>query len=303
MNDISQDPAPGLQEGLHRLAADKYHADPCPGPSLSSTLAKVLVTRSPLHAWHASPRLNPDFERRDSKVFDIGRAAHRSLLGAGDDFVEFPPDLRSPDGGIRTKEAKAKDAELRAAGLTPLKTEEIKAIEEMSGIARRRLAELGVEIDPAFAERVAIAKIDGVWCRAMLDHVADDPAAPIFDLKTCEDASPEAVQRAIATYGYDVQAGHYRDVFRAATGEPDFRRFFFGFQEKKRPHEMTLVELSYETLDIGHRKAARARALWGSCLLNGTWPGYPVGLHTVDLPAWSAAAWFERESVEQSLSA
>lgn len=41
-----------------RLPSAEYHADPAPEPSLSATLAKLLISRSPRHAWMASPRLN-----------------------------------------------------------------------------------------------------------------------------------------------------------------------------------------------------------------------------------------------------
>jgi hypothetical protein len=61
--------------GLHRFAPEEYHRDPAPAPSLSSTLARVLLNQSPLHAWTASPRLNPMWEPKDSATFDIGRAA------------------------------------------------------------------------------------------------------------------------------------------------------------------------------------------------------------------------------------
>ncbi len=50
-----------MTPGLHRLEAEACHRDPAPAPSLSSTLARLLLRRSPAHAWHASPRLNPDW--------------------------------------------------------------------------------------------------------------------------------------------------------------------------------------------------------------------------------------------------
>ena len=52
------------EPGVYSLPDDAYHADPCPGPSLSSSVAKLMLDRSPLHAWHAHPRLNPNFEPR-----------------------------------------------------------------------------------------------------------------------------------------------------------------------------------------------------------------------------------------------
>ena len=40
-----------------------------------------MLDRSPLHAWHAHPRLNPNFEpRAASSTLDLGSVAHRVLL-------------------------------------------------------------------------------------------------------------------------------------------------------------------------------------------------------------------------------
>ena len=47
-------PGPGIYPGIS--AAD-YHADCAPEPSLSSSIARTLLAQSPLHAYHAHPRM------------------------------------------------------------------------------------------------------------------------------------------------------------------------------------------------------------------------------------------------------
>lgn len=138
-----------LGPGLHRITADRYHADPMRVPSLSSTLARLVIDQSPLHAWTASPRLNPDWEPEEKKSFDIGRAFHREMLGEGEDYVVIPDGLLSDDGGARSKEAKAFIAGCRARGLTPIKSEEAEAVRAMVASARRALDHLRMPIDPA----------------------------------------------------------------------------------------------------------------------------------------------------------
>lgn len=285
-----------IATGLHQLDAETYHGDPCPAPSLSSTLARLLIDRSPLHAWTASPRLNPDWEAQDKKTFDIGRAAHREVLGAGSDYAVIPESVLASNGAASTKEAKAFIAEAREAGLTPIKVEEADQVQAMAAKVSDRLAEMGIRFEPERSELAAIAQIDGIWCRAMIDNVPEDPAAPLYDFKTTTDASPDACMRACMNYGYDVQAAHYRDTWRAATGED--RLFRFIFQEKEAPHEICVVELGHESLTIGQKKIARAREMWGICLRNDHWPGYPVGVHRVELPEFFQAKWLERESAE-----
>lgn len=266
------------------MDATEYHADQAPEPSLSSTLAKALLKKSPLHAWCLSRRLNPAYVSIDKKTFDIGRAAHRAVLGAGDDYVAVPESLLASNGAISTKEARQFVAEAREAGQTPLKQAECDAIEEMAIVARDRLREHGVVLRPERSEIAAIAQVDDVWCRAMFDNIDDDPAIPIYDFKTCEDASPDACLRSVLNYGYDVQAAHYQAVWKAATGES--REFTFIFQEKSAPFEVCLVRMSASFSDLANMRAAKARRIWGECLRADNWPGYPIGVHEIDPPAW-----------------
>lgn len=282
--------------GVYEIDGDTYHRDPAPEPSLSSTIAKLLIAQSPLHAWTASPRLNPQWESVNKKTFDIGRAAHRAILGKGGAYVSIPEELLGSNGAASTKAAKEFIETARANGMTPLKSAEVDGIEAMRSVANERLHHIGVDLDPARSELVALAQIDGIWCRAMLDNVPLAAGAPIYDLKTCENAEPSACERAIMTYGYDVQAEHYRQVWKAATGED--RPFRFIFQEKSAPFEICVVELGEDSLAMARKKIARAREIWGVCLRACQWPGYPLGVHRIELPDWFAAKWLERESVE-----
>lgn len=285
-----------LAPGVHQISGERYHADPAPEPSLSSTLAKTMLAQSPLHAWTACPRLNPAWEPVEKKTFDIGRAAHRAILGAGGDYVAIPEGILASNGAASTKEAKAFIEEARAAGITPLKATEVEQIHTMRKIAHDRLALMGIDLDPARSEQVAIAQMDQVWCRAMLDNVPLDARQPIYDFKTCESAHPEACQKAVINYGYDVQAEHYRQVWKAATGED--RAFRFIFQEKSAPFEVCVIELGDDSLTMARKKITRAREMWRICLRDDHWPGYPLGVHRIELPEWFHAKWLERESLE-----
>lgn len=288
-----------LAPGLHRISAAEYHADPCPRPSLSSTLARKLLSRSPLHAWTACPRLNPDWVSEDRKTFDIGRAAHREMLGAGGDYAVIPEDVLASNGAASTKEAKAFIAECREAGITPLKEDEADAIRTMAAIARHRLAGMGIVLDPGRSELVALAEIGGCPVRAMLDNLPE--RGPVYDFKTAENASPEGARRAAESYGWDVQAAHYLDTVEAATGER--RRFRFVVQEKEPPYEVGVYELHDAEsddadwmLDARH-KAAEARAIWSECLRTGVWPGYPPMVAVLGAASYYRAKWADRPCV------
>lgn len=281
-----------LEAGIHfGVPEADYHADTLlPVPTLSSTLARLVLARSPLHAWTAHPRLNPDFEPTEKKTFDIGRAAHRAVLGRGSDYAAYPAEYLASNGAASTKEAKAWAEEQRAEGRTPLKFDEIDQICAMAVSVNRQLAAMGIKLDPTRSEVVALAEVDGVACRAMIDNAPADPRHPLYDLKTTMDASPESLAKTVASYGYDLQAAHYLAVWKAATGED--RRFRIIFVEKEAPYGVQVAELyrkpgdEADWFDHADALARDARRIWGECLRSGNWPCYPSRVAVIGAPGW-----------------
>lgn len=277
---------PIMNPGVYAIPPALYHADPVRGGSLSSSIARTLLTRSPAHAkWQMD---NP----AQSKTFDIGRAAHRVVLGAGDDFAVCPEELLASNGAMSTKAAKEWADDARSRGITPIKQAEADAIHAMAAAVQDHLSACKIFIDPAHSERGAFGKVGGIWCRALIDN-APASGKDLYDFKTTTDASPEAVQRAIIAYGYHIQAAHYVDTWKAATGED--RAFTFIFVEKEAPHACCLARMTADAIDIGRRQTAAARSIWAECQRTGQWPAYPAGIFEVDLPIWYAERWLERE--------
>lgn len=287
------------EDGIYQIAPDDYHADPCLEPALSASLAKLIVSRSPCHAWTASQRLNPCYEGTNKKHFDIGRAAHRAVLGKGERYIAIPKTLLASNGAASTKAAKEFIEEARADGLTPLKTEEIAAVDLMAEKIRDELGLHGVNIDPAYSEQVAVAHLGGIWNRVMIDYAPPGPNAPLYDIKTTTDASPDAVRRTLMSHDLQIQAQHYLEVWRAVTGEE--RAFLFVFVEKEAPHSVTMARIAAGTMVIGRKQISRARAMWRNCLDANDWPAYPHGILEIDFPEYWAERWLERESAEADL--
>src|SRR4029077_14491536 len=70
--------------GIYKdFPVDAYSADPTPEPSLSQSIAKILIDRSPAHASLKHPRLGkPVDEEEDYKAATaIGNAAHALATG------------------------------------------------------------------------------------------------------------------------------------------------------------------------------------------------------------------------------
>jgi hypothetical protein len=265
------------------MPENRYHADPCPAPSLSSTLARALLKQSPRHAWTASPRLNPDHEPRHSEAFDIGHVAHAIVLGKGAafDVIDAP--------NWTGKAAREARDDARARGRVPILAEQHERAQRMAYEAAGALADMRLDLGKLQREVCAFAEIDGIWCRAMLD-AWDAKNHVIYDYKTCEDASPDAALRSVCSYGYDLQAAHYQAVVKAITGQSP--AFFFIFQEKAPPHEVSVISLCDDMGDEADFMAgarddiARARAIWRDCLARDHWPGYPRVVATLGAPAW-----------------
>jgi hypothetical protein len=258
----------------HILPAD-YHRDPCPRPSLSSSKIKILATQTPLHAWTATPGLNPDWEPEEQKDhFDIGTAAHALLLGRGNDLVHVM--------GKRWNNAeKAIREQAIADGKTALLSKDYNALVKMIARAKERLAEYRITLDPDRSEVMAVAEINGVWCRILVDNAPDWPTEPLYDYKTTTDANKTACQRTVEQNGLDIQKRFYQRVWDAATGEK--RDFRFIFQEKKAPYSLTVHRLHESDANTDGTWDAAADLVideaietWRVCVETDTWPDYPV---------------------------
>jgi hypothetical protein len=94
-------------------AAD-YHADPCPAPSLTASIANILINESPAHARAAHPRLNPNFVRAEESRFELGTVLHQLILEGIDNAHVVHAD------SWRTAAAKEARDEARAHGRVPL---------------------------------------------------------------------------------------------------------------------------------------------------------------------------------------
>lgn len=270
------------EPGVYDIAAADYHADPVVGGSLSSTGARMLLPPScPAKFDHW--RRHPDTDRSDT--FDLGRAAHRAALGAGDDLEV----IEAPDW--RTKAARERRAAAYAAGRIPVLAGTARTVRAMaealrqSPVARALLGVAGrpeqtlVWLDPA----------TGVVCRAMLDWLPDPVAGRrliVVDYKTTESAEPYgALQRSVFRFRYHIQAAWYLSGVRALGLDEDPAMVFLA-QEKTPPFLVTAVQLDADAYTAGAAACARARATYAECSRTGVWPGYSEQIELIPTPAW-----------------
>ena len=264
---------------IQSISAEAYHADPAPQPSLSSSVAQILLTQSPRHAWLAHPKLNPNYVAEEDSRFDLGSAAHAMLLEGDDSGIVW---VDADDW--RTKAAKEHRDAARAAGVLPLLIKYQPILQAMVAEAQTYVAssELGDILSTGAAEQTLMWEENGTHCRARLDLLSADRRV-ILDYKSTENAAPDAFIRQIGRMQYDVQAEFYCRGVRSEGGDPTF---VFLAQEITPPFACSLVGLSNAYREIGQSKCERAIRLWAHCLATNEWPGYSNRVAYAEPPAY-----------------
>lgn len=284
-----------MRPGIYQIPAAEYHADPCPEPSLSSSIANILLTRSPYHAYMHHPKLG-DAIHEESSRFDLGKAAHSMLLENNDTSIEV---IQADDW--RTKEAKTKRDEARLRGKTPMLEHHYIDVIKMVQAAREFIAksELAGIFDNGLAEQTIIWREGDLWCRARPDYLTLDWQINL-DYKTATCAEPDYFGRHMANMGYDVQQAFYQRGLRAIGGGPT-SSFVFLAQEIEPPYACSLHSLSSLAIDMAEEKVERAIADWGTCLRSGIWPSYPHNICYQQPPAWAVNRYMERMELENGV--
>jgi hypothetical protein len=272
-----------LTTGLHYgVPAPRYHADPCPTPSLSSGAARTILAKSPAHVQIENPRLGGT-SRESTAAMDTGALIHAILSGNLDEIGvgDFPNYL--------TKAAKEWRDETRAAGKVPVLAEAYVEAEIVSGYVRARAA-IGITNSPFDAlaknEVTAIWREGDVYCRARYDvlRMDDHGNADVFDWKTTKDISDRGIEKSIANFRYDIQAAFYLRGLEAMGLRLPQLSFCFVFIETAPPYTVRRVVLSQEYLAQARKEVSQAIALWQQCLARNAFPTTPPDTLTVEIP-------------------
>ncbi|MER7278348.1 PD-(D/E)XK nuclease-like domain-containing protein [Dactylosporangium sp. NPDC000244] len=270
------------QPGVYDLDEVTYFADPVPTGSLSASGAKLLLPPS----CPALFRYAADNPPKTKRVFDLGHAAHKLVLGVGAELVAVDAD------NWLTKKAKEAAAEARAEGKIPLLAREVAQVKAMAAAIRRNPLASKL-LDPAHGKpEQSIFWHDrqaGIWRRARLDWLPE-PGRGRFvipDYKTAQSANPADFAKAVHTYRYHLQDRWYRDAAQAVDLADD-PLFVFIVQMKEPPYLVTTVQLDAETQRVGRELAEQAMATFRDCSEVGYWPGFADDdIPEISLPSWA----------------
>lgn len=274
-----------LTEGIHRgLSNEEYHAD---RSALSSTALKLIDKKTPYHlrSYLDSPPAEPTPALR---------------MGAAVDCLTFEPELFDKQFVVapkslnrRTKEGKETWAKLQADKRTLLTDAEH---QEALGTAKAiRSNPVWVDLSHTGEAQLSFVwrdPVTGLLCKCRPDWY-DEETQTVIDLKTARDADPEKFSKAVADYGYHIQAAFYSDGIRAC-GKP-VKRFIFGVIEKPddrntfeaSPRLMAFYELSIEDIDAGRDSYVSSLAAVNFCMINDEWEGYTNSVIQITRPHWA----------------
>lgn len=278
------------------ISAATYFSDPCPQPSLTQSIAKILIDRSPAHARLASPSLNPDFHEpfEYDKAQAIGNAAHKLLIGRGKEVCIIEAN------DFRGAVAKESRDQAILAGYVPILAKHLKQAHELVKAARVQLDMMG--LTTAFSsgngEVVLAWEEDGIWFRCMVDWMCQPGL--LYDLKTSGlSAAPHAVPNVMASAGWPIQAAmQERGLDVLDPGGAGRRCFRFAMIENQDPFALSVNEITEAVLTHGRKQLDYAVRIWRHCMQTNTWPAYPLHINFPEMPGYKEAAWLNREIVE-----
>lgn len=248
------------------MTMEQYHGDCCVGPSVSSTVLRLVETRSMRHAWLAS-HLNPDRKQSSAKShFRLGSALHSMAFEGGLDKRWF---AISPHDKFLSNEAKRwRDVQVNA-GKTVIKKDEVKVLEDMLEALLEEPAIMAGLFDEKGAIETTLIHRDeetGLYIKARPDVV---PVNTILtDLKSTEDARRRSIEYATLDYGYHQQLALAAEVIEKVVGVV-VDTFSLVMIEKEPPHTVTIVEIDPDLIAWGRVLNRAALRKFADCLAKG----------------------------------
>lgn len=274
--------------GFYQLSEDEYFADPCPAPSLTQSLAKILLNRSPLHMWHAHPRLNPDFVDDRAKKFDLGSTAHGLLFGRGRKIHL----IEAPDW--RTKKAKEEREEAIALGGQPVLTH---VYEKAQNMVRQFNATIDLINLNGKREMAAIAH-QVIWLRTKIDWMRDDFAVIVDYKTTSQELRRDAIPAYAWQHGWHLQQSLQEVILDEIVPETIGRRaHYFVLQESSPPYATYKCRMSPSNIDIGRQALNTAINVFARCLKEKSWPSPSNDVMAIVPPGWA-----QREALQNEES-
>lgn len=245
----------------------------------------VYFMKSPFHYW--ANVLSPDAPPfKETDAMRVGKAFDSLLLTPNLFEQNF---ACAPDVDRRTKDGKAIYEEFIQLnqGKTIISNDQWDTIHLMyksvlSNPTAKMLLDLPGEPQKYLEWNDSLT---GAPCKGYSDKFcANGSEYLILEVKSVEDASPEAFGKAVINYYNDLQASLYVDAFEAmGYGRP---AFIWIAVENKYPYQTALYYAPENLLQSGTDRYRPYLKKWMECLENNEWPGYSDKIEVLQTPSW-----------------
>jgi len=285
-----------MKANLISLTESEYHADKIDPalPTLSASIAKILVEKTPAHAYARHPRLGGT-SRPSTPAMDRGHIIHAILSGE-------EPNVNIIDAAdFKRQWAREQRDAAVASGMIPVLSHKIDALRERAGKLSEALDVAGFKAEGGTFEQTVVwtetSSLGPVLCRGRMDYFIESTGS-IFDFKTVENAHPDACAAHMIRYGSAIQEAAYTSAITkllpALAGRVSFQ---FLFCETEEPFAVLPATSAGSMRQLGESRWMQAVEIWARCQKNNHWPGYaPTQLHA---PSWAVAQAMENEANEQ----
>jgi len=234
-------------------------------PGLSGTQVKTLLDSPARYRWE---RENP---RPRKAATTLGTIFHALVLGQ-------PLDVNVDDREFRSKADKEWRETQHAAGLTIVKSDVMRAAEQMTAAVTTHQAAFDLLRESGKSEAVVTGEHRGYPLKGRIDRLT----SRVIDLKSARDASPRSVSGAMDEYGYALQLAHY-----SALAGVDAAPVLI-VCENVAPYLVAVYELDSLTWELAKRATALAWDVYADCEDRDEWPsGLPEGITELGLRPWA----------------
>lgn len=259
------------------LTNEEYHAS----EGISSTGIRKVIEGTPAH-YKAYLNKKPE----STPAMKLGTAIHEAILEPNIFEGKY---VCKPDGmNFTTVEGKAWKSDQ--------KNKEIISFDDFHMI---REIQKQFRTDPALRQLFSGGEVEqsyfwecpvtGLLCKTRPDYF---DGTRVIDIKTAESASPQAFQRSIAKYNYHIQSQFYLRGLSQITNR-HLTDFIHIVIEKQAPYSVACYVLDDASLERAEQDIIEGLAILKTCQELNTYPGYPSGIQSMNLPAYM---WSDNES-------
>lgn len=281
-----------MKPGIYEMSDEKYFAVPA---TSNSDLKKL--GRSPAH--YKEYKANPP---EQTVAMAAGSALHCAILEP-DEFMNrytiLPDNAPAKPTAAMLKAANPSESSLERIqfwdqfekmnqGKIILNNEKAAEYLHVGGLIRNHES-LQAFFNNGKPEQAVFAKdpITGLDVKCKPDYLTVVGEYKILvEVKSTEDARPDAFKRTAFNFGYFQGAAFYSAIMDwAGLGAPDL--YIMVAFERSAPYGIQVYELPEEALEYGERRYREALTLMAYCLETDTWPNYDTEIQPLQLPAWA----------------